>query len=210
MCISPGKAIINNNNHITIIVKTCLLTHIYPQSFQITSKLHRAWNFTVCCQWALLVNYHPTIYIFYTEVCQSCGYCMAGNWTRWKYRWMWMDLYPWEPMVCVYNPQPGRKVTSSMCNSIPITKQCQGGSVGRASDSRSTDLRFEPHQGHKTNLCQFFRVKNAELTCCWSVQPPCIPMHKNDHVHTLKILSPCQSLVDYRNTKRPSMHFKIN
>ena len=44
----------------------------------------------------------------------------------------------------------------------------RGGSVGRASDSRSKDRRFEPRlrQEHKNNLWEFFRVKNVVLTRC--------------------------------------------
>ena len=41
-----------------------------------------------------------------------------------------------------------------------------GGSVSRASDSRSKDRRFEPRlrQEYKKNLREFFRVKNVALT----------------------------------------------
>ena len=50
--------------------------------------------------------------------------------------------------------------------------------------------------GYKLSLCKPW---------CRCARPPvCTRTHKNDHVCTLKIrYSPCQSSVDYENTKRP-------
>ena len=62
------------------------------------------------------------------------------------------------------------------------------------------------------NICEF----SAESKMCWlAVGVPNLRVyictHKNYHVRTIKILlcSPCQSSVDYGNTKRPSMHWKV-
>ena len=54
----------------------------------------------------------------------------------------------------------------------------RGGSVCRASDSRSIDPRFEPRlsQDHKKHLWEFFRVNNVALARCRCAQPP-----PNDH-----------------------------
>ena len=49
----------------------------------------------------------------------------------------------------------------------------RGGSVGRASDSRSKDPSFEPRQEHKKNLCVFLS-QNVVLTCHRCTQPPCV------------------------------------
>ena len=49
----------------------------------------------------------------------------------------------------------------------------RGGLIGRASDSKSKDLRFEPHQEHKKNLWEYFQVKNVVLTHLCA-QAPCI------------------------------------
>ena len=67
----------------------------------------------------------------------------------------------------------------------------RGGSIARASDSRSKDQRFEPRQEHNKHIMigVFFRVKNIVLTHRRCAQPPvCIRTHKNDQVRTLKIL----------------------
>ena len=70
-------------------------------------------------------------------------------------------------------------------------KGWQGGSVGRASDSRSKDQRFEPRlcQEHKE---KYVRVFPSQKSCADSLSvcptPVCTHMHKNDDVRTLKIL----------------------
>ena len=71
------------------------------------------------------------------------------------------------------------------------TGRWQGGSDARASDSRSNgfhDSSSNPARSTRQN-CEFFRVKNVVLTRCRCAQYLCVhSMHKNDQVHTLKIL----------------------
>ena len=69
-----------------------------------------------------------------------------------------------------------------------------GRSVGRASDSRSKDPRFEPRQEHKNNLWAFFRVWIVVLTRRRAL-PPCVYWRIRQ-----------SSSVDYGNTKRPTQH----
>ena len=75
----------------------------------------------------------------------------------------------------------------------------RGGSIGRASDSRSNGPRFESRQEHKKKWWVFFRVKK----CCadsLSVCPNprlCIRTYKmkNDHVCRLKMKDPACTLL---------------
>ena len=80
----------------------------------------------------------------------------------------------------------------------------RGGSVGRASDSRSKDPRFKPCQEHKKKLWELFRAKNVVLTRCRCAQPACVyaRVRMITYVRS-RSCSPCQSSVEYGNTKRP-------
>ena len=99
---------------------------------------------------------------------------------------------PWSSsasLVCMVWVSP--KVTSQSscfleCDNIGWG--WQGGSSGRASDSRSKDPRFEPRQEHKKDFWEFFLVKKCcadSLSVCPT--PVCIYIctHKNDdgHIH---------------------------
>ena len=64
------------------------------------------------------------------------------------------------------------------------------GSVGRASDLRSKDLRFEPCQEHKKNVKVFPSQKCCADSLSACPTPECIRTHKNDHVRTLRVLQP--------------------
>ena len=57
---------------------------------------------------------------------------------------------------------------------------------------------FESHQEHTKNF-EFFRVKKVVLTRCRCAQLLCV-------YERIRSCSPCQSLMDYGNTKIPSMH----
>ena len=100
---------------------------------------------------------------------------------------------------------------------ISVTEWLPGGVAqwaGRASDSRSKDPRFEHRlrQEHKTkNGDSCFESK----LLCWLAlgvaNPPCVYSRLNMIPYARsRSCSPCQSSVDYDNTKRPSMHFIIN
>ena len=124
----------------------------------------------------------------------------------------WMLLTHWSSQTRDIN-------TNTVTVTLRNVLRWWGGSIGRVTDSRFDDPRFEPHQEHK-KICEFFQVKNVihSLSHCQCARPLCyiysnnIRTHKNDQVCTLKILysavtSPCQSLVDFGNIKRPGMHF---
>ena len=86
----------------------------------------------------------------------------------------------------------------------------RGGSIGRASDSKSKGPRFKSRPEHNKNKSEFFLIQKLcadSLSVCPT--PTCIHRHKNDHVRTVRSCSPRQSSVDYGNTKRPSMHWKV-
>ena len=63
---------------------------------------------------------------------------------------------------------------------------CRDGSVGRASDTRAKDARFEGAED------KFVRVFPSQNCCADTMSmcptPVCIHTHKNDRVRTLKIL----------------------
>ena len=76
----------------------------------------------------------------------------------------------------------GDSVVLAAAIALPGFQNFRDGSIGRASDSRFSDPRFEPRQEHKK--------KNVVLTRCRCAQTPCVYIrtHKNDHARSLKIL----------------------
>ena len=83
----------------------------------------------------------------------------------------------------------------------------KGGGVAQLVERRT---RYPMTRGSNPSGAQEKIVSfSEEKMLCWLVvvvpnPPVCIRTHKNYHVRTLKIH--VQSLVDYGNTKRPSMH----
>ena len=65
--------------------------------------------------------------------------------------------------------------TASYCVHL-VCLGWRGGSVGRASDSRTKGRGFESRQEHKKNV-EFFRVKKVVMTCCQCAQPSCVYAH---------------------------------
>ena len=81
-------------------------------------------------------------------------------------------------------------------------------------ESRTPDPKSRgsnPVRSTRNNSDFFLRVENVVLTRCQCAQPQCVYCsHNNDDVRTLKDhVSPNESSVDYRITKRPSTHFRI-
>ena len=86
----------------------------------------------------------------------------------------------------------------------------RGGSLGRASDSRSKGPRFESRQEHKKQLWVFPSQKCANsLSVCPT--PVCIYTHAQKWSRTHgknPVVGRCSSM-DYGNTKRPSKHRQV-
>ena len=85
-----------------------------------------------------------------------------------------------------------------------------GDGVAQLVERRTRDPKdrgSNPVRGTRKN-CEFFRVRNIVLTRCRCVQPPCVYAHTRMITGYARYIScsPCQSSVDYENTKRSSMH----
>ena len=105
--------------------------------------------------------------------------------------------------LCVCSPSAGRR-------SIVERLDCIAAHTTRTLINERPDAVGTIDQEH--TICEFFRVKiKVVLTHCRCAHHPlCVYDHKNDHVGLRTSLndpcSPCQSSMDYENTKRLSMH----
>ena len=153
-------------------------------------------------------QYSSNFILFYRYLRYHMSCVILCTWLKWKPYALRRRIVPF------FETSAGSFRLVTMTKNLYGSKNgvVGGGSVGRASDSRSKDLEVRTPSGAQEQIVSFSESKML----CWLVNR-CAQPHRA-YTHTIRMItyacwrpcSPCQESGGLWKQKRPNIHFKYN